>query len=167
MTKPGCSQELKKARTRGTRQLFEQGHQKSYGVFVLAGDARALGDGFLTGDAFAAGEGFAIGVDFATGDAVGAGSGFSSGTVADPTNCHCPLRRRNVSTDRNWPLIFLLCPFGSLYFPPLTVVRSVTIAQSLSRTFTVRSEISHASAVSAPDPISLTSISLLPLDPSG
>src|ERR1051325_377102 len=127
----------------------------------------ALGEGFAAGEAFAAGDCFVMGVAFAAGEAVAAASGFSSGTVADATNCHCPLRRRKVSTDRYWPLMFLLWPFGALYLPPLTVVRSRTTAQSLSRTFTVSSDISHESAVSASDSMSLTSISLLPLAPSG
>src|SRR5947209_6518879 len=102
------------------------------GVGFLSGDAALAGDGLVAGDAFGTGddlgdgEGLGETDDFGVGDGIAAAAGFLTGTVAEATSCHCPLRRANVSTDRNWPLVSCVCPAGVLYLPPLTVVRRRT-----------------------------------------
>ena len=77
------------------------------GLGLLTGDAALTGVGRAEGDALAAGEdlgetdGFGDTDGFGVGDDIVAAAGFLTGTVAEATSCHCPLRRANVSTDRN------------------------------------------------------------------
>ena len=77
------------------------------GVGLFTGDAALPGVGLATGDALAAGDGlgetdgFGETYYFGVGDGVAAAAGFLTGTVTEATSCHCPLRRANVSTDRN------------------------------------------------------------------
>ena len=114
-------------------------------MVFIAGDVLAVGDGFIDGEAFGVGE------DIAADD------GPLTGTVADPINCHCSLRRTNVSTERYSPLMSCVLPSGVLYLPPLTTLRTVAIAESLSKTLVVTSDTSQESADKAPDSISLIS----------
>src|SRR5437762_14130393 len=124
-------------------------------MVFIAGDAFGVGDGFIDGDAFGVGE------DIAADD------GPLTGTVADPINCHCSLRRTKVSTERYSPLMSAVLPSGVLYLPPLTTLRAVAIAESLSRTLIAISDTSHESADKAPDSMSLRSWSFPPDVPSG
>src|SRR5438552_3820810 len=109
-------------------------------MVFIAGDVLAVGDGFIDGEAFGVGE------DIAADD------GPLTGTVADPINCHCSLRRTKASTERYSPLISCV-----LSLPPLTTLRTVAIAESLSSTLIVNSDTSHESADKAPDSMSLVS----------
>src|SRR6266566_2670204 len=117
-------------------------------MVFIAGDAFGVGDGFI---GFIDGDAFGVGEDIAADD------GPLTGTVADPINCHCSLRRTKASTERYSPLMSCVLPSGVLYLPPLTTLRTVAIAESLSSTLIVNSDTSHESADKAPDSMSLVS----------
>src|SRR6185436_5663255 len=127
------------------------------------GEAATAGDGLTAGDAVIAGDGFAAGL--AIGEAVVAGS--LTGVLEPATSCHCPLRRAYVSMKRYWPLISIVLPSCPLYLPFFMTLRPLTTAASLLSTFTLRSITSQESALSAPVSISLTSVVLPPMLPSG
>ena len=55
---------------------------------------------FIAGDVFAVGDGFTDGEALGVGEAIAADDGPLTGTVADPINSHCSLRRTKVSTER-------------------------------------------------------------------
>ena len=79
---------------------FPGGDATRAGVPFIAGDVLAAGDDLGDGDGLAEADGFG------DGDCIADPAGFLIGTDAEATSCHCPLRRSNVSTDRNWPLVF-------------------------------------------------------------
>src|SRR2546425_13058380 len=112
---------------------------------------------FIAGDVFAVGDGFNDGEALGVGEAIAADDGPLTGTLAIPINCHCSLRRTKVSTERYSPLMSFVLPSGILYLPPLTTLRTVAIAESLSSTLIATSDTSHESDVKAPDSMSLRS----------
>ena len=71
----------------------------------LGSEGLAAGVGLVTGEDL----GVALGLAAGVGDTLDAGEGAATGdwtfTLDKPINCHCPLRRANVSRERYCPLI--------------------------------------------------------------